>query len=325
MFKLKKCADKDFTVLNLTDTQLSAPEWRDGDNCRYLIYTVKELVKRVNPDLITISGDLAWAKDDKSYDCLADFLDSFKIPWAPVWGNHDNQEGPEYIESLVERYHKHPYFLYESGPRELGNGNFVIAVTEGEKVVSAIIMMDSHDRMPCDISESKSCWAMLTQEQLNWYRKQVELLSSMGCNDSVLLMHIPCYAYREASKSAYKLGLDLRTVTVEESEGTDVWNEGYENSVGVQYEGVCSSEYDDGVLDVLHELGSTRYVIAGHDHVNNWMITYKGIRLIYALKCGCGCYWHPRLNGGTVLKIDRNGVREARHEYVDISHLLPKE
>jgi hypothetical protein len=53
--------------------------------------------------------------------------------------------------------------------------------------------------------------------------------------------------------------------------------------------------------------------------VNNWIIPYRGIRLIYALKTGAGCYWEPALNGGTVLKIDGNGVADVYHEYVDPS------
>ncbi len=322
MLKLKKAPEKDFVLLNLTDTQLRDSEWEEGGNCRFLLHTVKTLVERTRPDLITLSGDLAWAGQDESYDKLADLLDSLGIPWAPVWGNHDNQMGAEYIETVVGRYLTHPCCLYERGPAELGNGNYVIAITEGDKIVSAVIMMDTHDKIPFEANKNGKSWASLTEEQLDWYREQIRALSATGCSDTVLIMHIPCYAYRAATAAAYKADLDLKQMTLEQAEGKAVWNDGYEDSVGVQYEGIGCISYDDGVFETLAEQGSTKHVITGHDHVNNWIINYKGIKLVYALKCGCGCYWNPILNGGTVLKIGSQGVRDIKHEYVDISHLL---
>ena len=69
---------KDFKILNLTDTQLSNEEWAEGHKHRAILeYTLTELVKRVEPDLITVSGDLSWAGHDHAYEMLADFIDSF--------------------------------------------------------------------------------------------------------------------------------------------------------------------------------------------------------------------------------------------------------
>ena len=39
--------------------------------------------------------------------------------------------------------------------------------------------------------------------------------------------------------------------------------------------------------------------------------------MVYALKTGAGCYWEPELNGGTVVKIGKDGVKDIYHEYVD--------
>ena len=36
----------------------------------------------------------------------------------------------------------------------------------------------------------------------------------------------------------------------------------------------------------------------------------------FKLKTGSGCYWDSALNGGTVLKVNKNGVYEVYHEYV---------
>jgi 3',5'-cyclic AMP phosphodiesterase CpdA len=320
----EKRVDKEFTVLNLTDPQLSDTEWEESSEKRKILeHTVRELIKRTEPDLITVSGDLAWAGHDHAYDMLADLLDSFRIPWAPVWGNHDNQKGTEYIRSVADRYQKHPYCIYENGPSELGNGNYIFRITENGKTVCAFFMLDTHDRelFTDAAGETKKVWGKLLPNQLAWLEERCEELKKEGCNDAVIIQHIPIYGFRTASAAAYKEGIDLKEMTVEVSLGTECWNSGYEESVGVQHEGVASYPADEGALDVLKRIGIVRHIVAGHDHINNWIIRYDGIRMVYSLKTGAGCYWEPALSGGTVLKVGSNGVSNVYHEYVDPSEI----
>ncbi len=324
MITLQKTPGKDFLILNLTDPQLGNGEWEEGNNCRFLIKTLTDLVERIHPNLITVSGDLSWAGSDLAYDKLADFLDSFGIPWAPVWGNHDNQNGAAYIDTVATRYMTHPLCVYEKGDPALGNGNYVIRIEENGRVVSGILMMDSHDRVAYTDENGKedTYWGKLYPAQIDWYREQIQALSAEGCNNTAMIMHIPFYAYRDASQAAYKDGLDLTKITLAEADGEDVWNDGYKNSIGVQYEGIGSYAFDDGVFPVVRDMGSTKYVVVGHDHVNNWIIDYEGVTLVYGLKIGCGCYWNPLLNGGTVLTVGDNGLCGVHHEFVDIAELL---
>ncbi len=325
MIALQKNSNKDFVVLNLTDVQLGADEWAEGHLNRAIVeYTITELIKRTQPDLITLSGDLAWAGQPTSYAMLAAFMEQFQISWAPIWGNHDNQQGPEFIEKIVASYLVQPHCLYEKGDPSIGNGNYVICIEENGKPVEALIMMDSHDRALWidDNGDEKLAWAKLIPEQIAWYKKQVHFIKEMGCMDSTIITHIPIFAYRTASVAAYKEGIALDAVTLEQAEGTECWKDGYTDSVGVQHETISSYPEEDGVFAAVKEEGHTKHILVGHDHVNNWMIRYEGVKMIFALKTGPGCYWDPKLNGGTVLRINKDGVCEVRHEYVDISHLL---
>jgi len=63
-------------------------------------------------------------------------------------------------------------------------------------------------------------------------------------------------------------------------------------------------------------------LIGGLCEVNNWIIDHNGVKLVYSLKAGAGCYWNAQLNGGTVLRITHRGVEEVWHEFVDVSHLV---
>lgn len=328
MKTLYKQPELDFRVLNLTDTQLSDEEWADGHpNRNILEHTIAQLVERVQPQLITLSGDLAWANHEYSYEMLAKYIDGFGIPWAPVWGNHDNQGGAEAVDRIVEKYLTYENCVYEKGEPAYGNGNYVIMIEENAVPVAALLMLDSHDRETFidENGEEQTAWAKLTEPQIEWLGAELARLKASGCRDVTVVMHIPIYAYRDASKAAYKEGVDLSNVTLQLATGPDVWNEGYTDSIGVQHEDICSYVHDDGVLEILKRSEIVHHVLCGHDHINNWKIPYEGIRLMYALKTGAGCYWNPLLNGGTVLKINHAGVYDVEDVFVDVSHLIKPE
>lgn len=317
---LKKAPGKDFVVLNLTDPQISTEDLESKNNAYSVMCgTVRELVEQVKPDLITITGDLTYGGSISVYEFYADFMDSIGINWAFVWGNHDNQAGIEATHAANAVFAAHPLCLFEAGDEKLGNGNYIIEIHENDKPVEALFMMDSHDRIPYG---EGTAWAKLIPEQIEWYRERVAELSSRGCHDSTIFTHIPIYAYRDAYKAAVR---DIsQKHTVWESYGKSVWNDEYRDSFGINWEGICSFEEDEGMMDAMTELYHTKNFIVGHDHINNSSINYRGIRLTYSLKTGPGCYWDRRMNGGTVIRISENGVSDLYHVYID-PHTYEKE
>lgn len=325
MIRLDKKHDSDFTVLNISDPQLGDEEWAEGSrNGEILRYTLRELVTREKPDLITVSGDISWASAPKAYGLFADYIETFGIPWAPVWGNHDNQDGNEIVENHLRDFSGHPHLLYERGPSEIGNGNYVIQICDGDRKPAALIMMDAHDRDPFPDGKggTQLVWGKLWDNQMIWYREQVLDLRKNGCDESVIIAHIPVFAYRTAFDAAFSKEYAPGDIRPENSNSDEYWNEGYKDSFGVCYEGICSYPADDGVFEILKQEGHTKAFIAGHDHVNNYAVKYDGIWLVYSLKAGPGCYWNPVLNGGTVLKIGNEGIGDIRHSYVDVSSFL---
>lgn len=322
MILLKKDPDKDFKILNISDPQLKDKDWiRCNKTYDILVNTVNTLVKRVNPDLITVSGDISWSDNYLSYEKFADFIDSFEIPWAVVWGNNDNHDGKERVAEFVKIIMSREHCVYEEGDARLGNGNYVIGIEENDKIVEGIIMMDSHDRMRyCKEDGTVSnVWAKLTSEQVQWYKDRVEELSNGGCNDTLLITHIPIHAYKKAMEAAHDDNYNYCDITVEDSYNGIGWKPEYKQSVGVMWDGEGVSCYpeDDGMFDAVKSLRSTKHVLAGHNHMNNFIIDYEGVRLVYTLKLGEGSYWDPRLNGGTLVTVNGNGICDIHHEYVN--------
>ena len=165
MFTLQKTAGEEFRILNFSDTHMKKSELAEGHLFRTIFErTVSEAVARVRPHLITVSGDISWSGDDAAHAWLADYFDSFGIPWAPVMGNHDNQCGAETIQKYVDEYKTYKNFVYEEGPKNLGNGNFVIAVEEDGKILHGIIMLDTHDRVCEKNDKGEDVWAPIPDQ-----------------------------------------------------------------------------------------------------------------------------------------------------------------
>lgn len=322
MITISKDPNKDLKILNISDPQLKDKDWiRRNRTYDIMTKTVNELICRVKPDLITVSGDISWSDNHLSYKNFAELMDSFNIPWAVIWGNNDNHDGDENTKELVKTVTSYKYCLYESGEPALGNGNYVIAIKENDKIAEALIMMDTHDRVPYTDSDgnSKNVWAKLLPEQVEWYAEQVKMLREFGCNDTTLITHIPIHAYKDAIKAAHDENYKYEDITVEDSYNGIGWKAEYKDSVGVMWDGEGVSCYpdDDGMFDMIKKLGSTKHVIAGHNHMNNFIIDYDGIKLVYTLKLGEGSYWDPHLNGGTVINVTSSGVDDIHHEYVN--------
>lgn len=313
MRTLTKAADKDFTVLNLTDIHWDIVAWKPG-NREYetVVGTIRELINRTQPDLITVSGDLSWGMAVESYVAVADLLDSFGIPWAPVWGNHD-YEKPEVNQGAVEEFSKRQLCLFEAGEADLGCGNYTIAIQEKGRTVAGLLMADTHKGATYvdENGEEKGTWGRLYPNQLEWIRQEAKQLNA----DTALIQHIPIFGFIEVSQAAYRADVDLKALALEESMAGICWNPGYKDSVGVQHEGICSYPMDEGALEACQDAG-IKAIIVGHDHNNNWIINHKGIRMVFSLKTGPGCYWEPALNGGTVIKITSQGIGDIYHEYV---------
>jgi len=325
MIKLVNNSERNFRILNLTDPQLKTEEWdQNNQTGRIFKKTVETLIERVAPDLITLSGDLSYADDFQSYKNFADYFDSFKIPWTCCFGNHDNQDGDEPMQRVIDEYMKHEYFLFEKCDLSLGNSNFVILVEKNGKNAEGVFLMDTHDRVPYkkDDCGKNQAWGKLTQAQLDWYKDNISELEKIGCKESILITHIPINGYLEAAKAAFKNPQPDKSVKLKDSYDSQIWNEGYEDSYGVLHEPISAYPEDEGAFDLICKLGSTKNIICGHNHVNNWVVKYNGVRFIFGTKTGCGSYWEPEINGGTVLEIGGNGVVSVGHEYIDVSDIL---
>ena len=322
-FTLEKDPDKDFVVMNLADIQLSTAEVY-GENGKIAKATIAKCIKEVQPDLITLSGDNAWC--DYGYLNIIEYIDSFGIPWAATFGNHDGDNGNR-IREAFDAYliNKAENSIFKFGPEGMGYGNYIINITENGEIIHTIYMMDTHtDAEDTDAGvvnygknedgSDKTGYDHLWANQIEWYKWCVNGVNSIAGKtvESSVIFHIPVIQYRYAMNEMCDVVYDENGGFVTATPKAEYADSAY----GSIDEWICSPEGDNGFFDVCKELGSTKNMIAGHDHVNNLSLEYEGIRLSYSLKCGPGCYWDEAKNGCSTLTIGSDGHATFAHHYV---------
>ena len=291
----------EFKILNLTDIQL-----HDGDDFEVNKHIIDQVVERTQPDLITVLGDTL--NDDTTYTTvempkkIVNLIDSYNVPWAPIFGNHDNitykpegskkYGGVEYLEELFAESNN---CLYVRGPEEIqGSSNYIVnVVKEGtNKLVESLIFLDSYH-------------VGLDATNTAFYVDAVNYVKELNDNvtpRSIVFEHVPIPQYGTLFTAAE--------------------NEELHNISGVPFRDPITGT-DASLFPKIKELGSTKAVISGHDHEIAFVADYEGVNLVYALKSSIGddpggnAYSH--LLGGMLLTLD--GENEEKFDYEKVVDL----
>lgn len=291
-----------------------------------------EIINKSNPDLLVVTGDIVFTQSAISlitgtmdnyaaFKKAASFIDSFGIPWAFTFGNHDEEgnlsDSPEVAKSILARYLMSDEIkncLFVEGPNDInGCGNYIINILNKNNTVNkSLVFFDSGSNIRVYNEDLKKyTWHIWNYEyvhddQLDWYEKSIKEISAIDGKlvESIVFQHIPFYTYK-AVLDAYISALEKNgeswrdTIKYEWPYGTE---RTLETDIGeiTYHGGVCNKEYQgvsysfigtyNGVeFDGGHEferilsLGSTKHVFCGHDHRNTFSFTYKGIRLTYGM------------------------------------------
>ena len=294
---LKKEKNKDFIILNITDTHFSDYDYR-AFTAFDVEAKVKALVASVKPDLITVSGDIVCT--DSTYYAIrriTDLFESFGIPWAPMFGNHDN-EGNCDKNYLADIMMGAPNCLMKKGDPDMGVGNYIINISEnnedgGADIIESLIVMDCR---PKDV-----------QKQISWFKwaaEGINRITDSGAEISVIT-HIPYAEYQYAYDEAW-------------DKENKCWREGF-GAYGECGENICFDNSESGpvykgLFEIMKDSATTKFVFCGHEHLNNFSINYKGIRLTYCLKIGAGSGSDFRFSGGTEIRVGTDGIDRIMHK-----------
>lgn len=300
----KEADDTAYKILQITDVHILNDEKKDAKAFK----TITAMVETTNPDMIILTGDLTSEKENfTAFKTGCAFLESFNIPWAFVFGNHegldikyeenevldpekiaDRQTLSDYLESL-------PNCIYEAGDENAdGMGNYYYNVTDDNgKVITSLIMMDSHR-----YDEENGGYDHFHDNQIEWYENTIKSIAKDVNGDESKV--VPSLAFFHVPMQEYMTAYD-------EAKGTDklLWGFRFLNEDG-------TPAVDDQMFEKMVELGSTKACFAGHDHMNNFSVNYQGIRLTYGLSCDHNIYMVP-LRGGVLINVKNDGSFTTQH------------
>lgn len=269
--EVEKKEGEDFKILLFTDLQ----QWTDNVVNDSVFALMDELVEEAKPDMIVLLGDnVSGLFTDYLTKKVVSKMESYGIPWAPVFGNHDT-EGILPLEELAKAFEDAENCLFETGPENLyGAGNYAVNITENGKVVETLFFFDNGRYIKYEDGQTKEVY--LSEEQIGWYEWTVKGIAEAEGKvvPSMTFSHFAMPQFRTAIETLCEQGDDGYYYVPEE--------------LGFGY---CKylpgvAPVDSGFFDKAKELGSTTHIFCGHDHENNASILYEGIRFTYGLKTG---------------------------------------
>jgi hypothetical protein len=261
---LKFKADGTFKIVQFADIQ-------DGpDIDPRTISLMNKILDFENPDLVVLTGDNIDSRSKtvsdvrKAIDNIAGPMEKRRIPWAIVFGNHDEEHGNMSKTDMMKTYIAYPYNISQIGFNSLnrvGNYNLIINSSTSETPIFNIYMLDSGG-----YSELSKEYDYIYPNQIAWYKKTSSELRHKFNKiiPSLMFFHIPLPEFKEA------------------------WESG--TAVGQRNEEECSPKINSGLFDELVRTGDVKGVFVGHDHINDYVGELKGIKLGYSRSIGYGTY-----------------------------------
>eukprot|EP00927_Polykrikos_kofoidii_P064377 TRINITY_DN5955_c0_g1_i3.p1 TRINITY_DN5955_c0_g1~~TRINITY_DN5955_c0_g1_i3.p1 ORF type:complete len:425 (-),score=65.91 TRINITY_DN5955_c0_g1_i3:60-1334(-) len=266
----------------------------------------KRILALEDPDLVVIDGDATSNYASPPHCKAADMLcknwydyhwkrftepmETAGVPYAYTLGNHDRIPGEEpQSEPGIETNYAVPdhwitakdamnnHSLTQDGPLSIhGASNYVLPVlNRDDNVVAYVWLLDSSDNNCAGVKG----WGCVYPDQVAWFRATWKQLAAKDGKilPGVMFHHIPM------------------------DEVVDAWNDPAVEVNGSRGENICCSSKNTGLFQAIKEHGSIWGVFNGHDHNNDFVADYKGVRLGFGRKSGHGGY------GGAVA--DRAGSR----------------
>ena len=264
-------SDEPLKVITFTDTHFgNGTEPSDVIS----LTIIDRVLKEKHPDLVVFTGDVCLGYEPfKGVDALSKVFEENKTYWAVVLGNHDAEpeDGPT-REELIRYYEQKPYSLTKEGEIDEGEGNYMINHVTSKGVTHTLVFIDSGAYATPEVCAKygytyRDGYDFIKPEQLEWYKNTLEEIQANNNGTmpySTMFMHIPVVEHSFVDTKSF--------------------------IYGHKFEPSCPSKINSGVFNFVKELGSTKTIVCGHDHIDNYAVMYEGIKLMYSQSSSFGSY-----------------------------------
>lgn len=269
---LKFKPDGIFKVVMFSDTQ------DDEDMDPRTTALMEMVLDTEKPDMVIIAGDCIFGADcenaenvKKAISNVAYPMEKRNIPWAIVFGNHDQEHFPKTHmtkETVLGIYASYPHNLNDKWVRGIsgvGNNDLLVKGSTGKSPEFVLWLIDSGSYA----REGIGGYDWIHADQIDWYRRtSIQLEKKCGHKvPGLMFFHIPLPEFGEMFAKSKVLG--------------------------DRYESESPANVNSGMFAAVLDRGDVKGIFVGHEHVNNYIGDWMGVKLGYDASAGFGTYGLP--------------------------------
>ena len=226
-------------------------------------------------------------------------LEKRKIPFAMIYGNHDDMNAVSKDEQ-ADIYRSYSMCLpmnTRNGKVDCDTYNIPVYSRDGEKVMFNLWMLDCawYDKY-----EDK-CYTAIKPETVEWYKQtSAKLKEENGGKPvpSLMFAHIPL---PEITNLIEQCGPNDTGAVLTQKKGWCRLRPDIARGTMLEYPSIL--EDSAGLFDAALECGDVKGIVSGHDHVNCFEGKYKGIDFIQTSCASFRCYG-GEMRGVRIFEID---------------------
>lgn len=293
-YRVEMAYHDDFKIMPLGDLHFG--QLTDVDQqYKFLTHNILE----GNPDLIVLNGDNFFSSTKREVKHLFNFIDSFKIPWVYLQGNHDHQGlyGHNYVEKYISKT-EYCINVNYTDDNIVGEENFYIDLMDGNDLIYRLFMLDSGS-----------------------YLRESAISYTYGELDKTQIEHVQKIQANETDPSYISMAFFHITVN-EMYDAIAAYKEDPSIGFGDFREHPCPTTLNNGQFTALKEAGIS-VIVNAHDHINCGAIKYDGVIMNYILKSTDQIYHDDDLLGYELMTLPRasfdiNDIAMVFHTYGEV-------
>ena len=271
-------ADKTFKIVQFTDLHVKHQDPRS----EITFERVKQVVTDERPDLVILTGDVIFSPPaiDNMRNVLQMLVD-LKVPFATVFGNHDDEQGAT-KEELLQLAQSMPYCLTaDEEPAVSGVGNYVLPVlaSKGDQPALTLYCIDSNAYSSI---EGVKGYDYIKRDQIDWYARRSSGFTAANSGKplpALAFFHIPLPEYNQAASDENA------------------------QSYGIRREKACAPALNSGLFTTMKEQGDVMGVFVGHDHDDDYAGCWQDVLLAYGRYTGGNTVYNHLPNGARIIQL----------------------
>ena len=302
--KLRFNSEGKFKIMYICDVQDSYP-MEEG-----MLALVGEALDAEKPDLVILGGDNIMSSDVRGYDQLLTLFTERNVKFDLVFGNHDHDSADKLTkEEQLAIYQTYNGCLARDADPLLsgcGTHNLPLMSSDGSRVAFNLWLFDSNDY--CTYSDGTNDYDRVREDQIEWYmNKSEELQQDNGGKlvPSLAFQHIIVPEVYDAL--FFKAPFSLGKATKNFADGSHYF---YIPNLfklnGLMNEMPCPPYGNDGEWDAFVERKDVLGCAFGHDHINSFVVDYKGVDMIQTPGSTYNSYGDDLVRGVRIINLDEN-------------------